>query len=152
MKITLTSASGNLLSSDNFEKITLMTENGQITILPGHEPLLSVVRPGVLSLVYSLDGEKKSEEFVTGGGVVTISPDDVTIVIDSLDSADSLGDIAEIEKKKQEAAKILADYKSENKTDKSAKELMQLEYEYLKYAAMQELVKNSSLRSSNSRY
>lgn len=152
MKITLTSASGNLLSSDNFEKITLMTENGQITILPGHEPLLSVVRPGVLSLVYSLDGEKKSEEFVTGGGVVTISPDDVTIVIDSLDSADSLGDIAEIEKKKQEAAKILADYKSVHKTDKSAKELMQLEYEYLKYAAMQELVKNSSLRSSNSRY
>lgn len=152
MKITLTSASGNLLSSDNFEKITLMTENGQITILPGHEPLLSVVRPGVLTLVYSLDGEKKSEEFVTGGGVVTISPDDVTIVIDSLDSADSLGDIAEIEKKKQEAAKILADYKSENKTDKSPKELMQLEYEYLKYAAMQELVKNSSLRSSNSRY
>lgn len=152
MKITLTSASGNLLSSDNFKKITLMTENGQITILPGHEPLLSVVRPGVLSLDYTDNGEEKTEQFITGGGVVTITHDDVTIVIDSLDSTDDLESIDEIERKKQEAAKILADYKSENKSEKSPKELLELEYEYLKYAAMQELVKNSSLRSSNSRY
>lgn len=53
MKITITSASGDLLSHESFESITLMTENGQITILPGHEPLLSVVRPGILSLKYN---------------------------------------------------------------------------------------------------
>ncbi len=151
MKITITSASGNLLSHDSFERITLMTENGQITILPGHEPLLSVVRPGVLSLDYILDGEKKTEEYVTGGGVVTITHENVTIVIDSLDNASELDTAEEIEKKKKEAEAMIAQYKNENKTEKSAKELMELEYQYLKYAAMQELVKNSSLRSSNSR-
>ena len=151
MKITITSASGNLLSYESFEKITLMTENGQITVLPGHEPLLSVVRPGVLSFEYTLDNEKKSEEYITGGGVITIDKDEVTIVIDSLDDTDSLDDAEEIEQKKQEAEAMISAYKSENKTEKSPKELMELEYQYLKYAAMQELVKNSSLRSSNSR-
>lgn len=150
MKITLTSASGNLLSLENFESISLMTENGQITILPGHEPLLSVVRPGILSLKY-FDGEKKEAEYVTGGGVVTIDEDVVTIVIDSLDDANSLSDEEEIARKKQEAESMMNAYKNENSSSKSAQELMELEYEYLKYAAMQELVKNSSLRSSNSR-
>lgn len=147
MKITLTSASGNLFSSDNFEKITLMTENGQITILPWHEPLLSVVRPGILSLVHLDDGQQKTEEFVTGGGVVTVAHDDVTIVIDSLDGTDSLSDADEIANKKKEAEEMLQKYRNENETDKSAKELMELEYQYLKYAAMQELVKNSSVHS-----
>lgn len=31
-----------------------MTESGEITILPGHEPLLSAVRPGILSVEYYL--------------------------------------------------------------------------------------------------
>lgn len=129
-----------------------MTENWQITILPHHEPLLSVVRPGILKITYTEKNKQKTEEYATGGGVVTITPDDVTIVIDSLNSADQITDDAdEIEKKKQEAEALIAEYRNQNKTEKSAKELMELEYQYLKYAAMQELVKNSSLRSPNAR-
>lgn len=151
MKITITSASGNLLSHESFEKISLMTENGQITILPNHAPLLSVVRPGILSLTYTRDAEQISEEYVTGGGVVTIEPEAVNIVIDSLDAEKDFSDNDEIARKKQEAEQHIAEYNSANPTPKSQKELMELEYQYLKYAAMQELVKNSSLRPANSR-
>lgn len=147
MKITLTSASGNVFSHDSFEKITLMTENGQITVLPNHEPLLSVVRPGVLSLMYRENDTEKTAQYVSGGGVLTITPDDVTIVIDALDNAEQLSDADEIEKKKQEAARLIEEYKSENPTKLDPQRAMELEYEFLRYAAMQELVKNSSVHS-----
>ena len=52
MNLLITSASGNILSADKFVTITLMTEDGEITILPAHEPLLSAIRPGVLSVSY----------------------------------------------------------------------------------------------------
>jgi F0F1-type ATP synthase epsilon subunit len=52
MKLIITSASGNILSADQFARISIMTEDGEITVLPGHEPLLSAIRPGVLSVEY----------------------------------------------------------------------------------------------------
>lgn len=128
-----------------------MTEDGQITILPGHEPLLSVVRPGILSLVYQKDSETFDEEYVTGGGVVTITENEVILAIDSIDAEKDLSDAEEIERKKREAELHIANYSAENPTPKSQKERMELEYEYLKYAAMQELIKNSSYSSSTSR-
>ena len=79
--------------------------------------------------------------------MLTITPDDVTIVIDALDDAEQLSDADEIEKKKQEAARLIEEYKSENPTELDPQRAMELEYEFLRYAAMQELVKNSSVHS-----
>ena len=45
MHLTITSASGNTLTAEKFSRITLMTEAGEITVLPGHEPILSAIRP-----------------------------------------------------------------------------------------------------------
>lgn len=88
---------------------------------------------------------------MTGGGVVTITPDEVTLVIDSIDSEKDFSSAEEIERKKQEAEEHIASYNNNNPHKKSKKELMELEYQYLKYAAMQELIKHSSHQSSNSR-
>gem|GEM_PF-5977974 len=33
------------------EKVTLPTEIGEITILPGHQPLISVIKTGMIRLV-----------------------------------------------------------------------------------------------------
>ena len=52
MHLIITSASGNILSADEFVRVSIMTEDGEITVLPGHEPLLSAIRPGVLSVEY----------------------------------------------------------------------------------------------------
>lgn len=128
-----------------------MTESGEITVLPGHEPLLSVVRPGILRLKYTTDTETREETYVTGGGVITVTPDDITVVIDSIDDTESLDTAEDIERMKREAQAMIASYQAENPSDKTPERLMELEYQYLKYAAMQELVKNSSLRSSNAR-
>lgn len=52
MHLQITSASGNILKAESFVKLTLMTEAGEITILPKHQPLISVLRPGILSVDY----------------------------------------------------------------------------------------------------
>lgn len=50
MSFTLTSITGNALKTDGFEKLTVSTLDGIITVLPGHEPLISALHPGVLSV------------------------------------------------------------------------------------------------------
>jgi F0F1-type ATP synthase epsilon subunit len=45
-----------------------MTEDGEVTVLPGHEPLLSAIRPGILSIEYKGDkDEVKSATYATSG-------------------------------------------------------------------------------------
>lgn len=52
MQLIITSASGNILSAEKFDRLSLMTEAGEITVLPGHEPLLSAIRPGIMHASY----------------------------------------------------------------------------------------------------
>jgi F-type H+-transporting ATPase subunit epsilon len=140
MKLTITSASGNVLDTDNFSRITLMTEMGEIGVLPGHEPLLSAIRPGIMSIEY-IDKDKKSVmiDYASGGGVINISPESVTIVADVIENGDHLTDLAYIERQKKEAEELMKSYREENGDKIDPKRLIDLEYELLKYTAMHRL-------------
>ena len=140
MNLSIVSASGNILESDNFTRITLMTEMGEITVLPGHEPLLSAIRPGIMSLEYtSLDKKTIQVEYVSGGGVINISPESVTIVADVITNGDTLTDLEYIESQKKEAEALMQNYREENGSAIDPKRLIDLEYELLKYTAMHRL-------------
>lgn len=83
------------------DEATLPTEQGQITILPNHMPLIALLCPGEIILK---DGGK--EHFlVTEGGVVEIADNTVKILADTAEDADSLDQIAveEARKKAEEA-------------------------------------------------
>ena len=140
MNLSIVSASGNILESDNFTRITLMTEMGEITVLPGHEPLLSAIRPGIMSLEYtSLDKKIIQAEYVSGGGVINISPESVTIVADVITNGDTLTDLEYIESQKKEAEALMQNYREENGSAIDPKRLIDLDYELLKYTAMHRL-------------
>ena len=140
MNLSIVSASGNILESDNFTRITLMTEMGEITVLPGHEPLLSAIRPGIMSLEYtSIDKKMIQVEYVSGGGVINISPESVTIVADVITNGDTLTDLEYIESQKKEAEALMQNYREENGSAIDPKRLIDLEYELLKYTAMHRL-------------
>ncbi len=62
-----------------------MTESGEITVLPGHEPMISVVRPGILHVEYADEGKNVSHDYATGGGVISITSDRVTIIAESVE-------------------------------------------------------------------
>lgn len=141
MKLIITSASGNILSADTFVRITIMTEDGQITVLPGHEPLLSAIRPGILSVEYYIGSKSHTAEYVTGGGVLNISPEVCTILADVVVADDSLTDLEYIESQKKEAERMMAAYRTENGAVIDPKTLIEIEYELLRYTAMHHLGK-----------
>jgi F-type H+-transporting ATPase subunit epsilon len=141
MQLIITSASGNILSADQFVRVSIMTEDGEITVLPGHEPLLSAIRPGVLSVEYYIGGKVHTAEYATGGGVLNISPAVCTILADVVVSDDTLTDTDYIESQKKEAESMMADYRTEHGAAIDPKKLIELEYELLKYTAMHHLGK-----------
>lgn len=141
MKLSIICASREVLSADKFEKIIMMTEAGQITILSGHEPLLSAIKPGILSVDYYVGGKIHSSEYVTGGWVLMISPSICTIVADVVTEDESLTDIEYINSQKAEAAELVRMYKIENGATIDPHKLIELENELLRYTAMHELGK-----------
>lgn len=108
-------------------------------MLPHHEPLLSAIRPGIMSIEYVRDGSKITEDFASGGGVLNISPESVTIVADVIENGDHLTDLEYIETQKREAEALVRNYREENGESIDPKRLIELEYELLKYTAMHHL-------------
>ncbi len=141
MHLLITSASGNILQAESFARISIMTEDGEITVLPGHEPLLSAIRPGILTVDYFIGSKPHFAEYATGGGVLNISPSVCTILADVVTADDNLTDLEYIESQKLEAEKLMKAYKEENGEVIDPKRLIELEYELLKYTAMHHLGK-----------
>jgi F-type H+-transporting ATPase subunit epsilon len=141
MKLIITSASSNILTSDAFAKISISTEDGEITVLPGHEPLLSAIRPGILSVDHYVGNKIHTIEYVTGGGVLNISPDTCTILADVVIADDDLTDLEYIQSQREEAEQLMKSYREENGAAIDPKRLIEIEYELLKYTAMHHLGK-----------
>jgi F-type H+-transporting ATPase subunit epsilon len=140
MKLQIVSATGNILEVDNFSRIILMTEMGEITLLPGHEPLISAIRPGIMSVEYVDDtGKVLHMDYASGGGVLNITPESCTIVADVIENGDHLTDLEYITTQKKEAEALVKAYKEENGVSIDSKHLLELEYELLKYTAMHRL-------------
>lgn len=82
---------------------SLPTPDGQISILPDHMPVISLLAPGEIVLKTS----GKEHYLATEGGVVEISNNLVKILADSAESADSL-DQAKIDEAKKKAEQSIA--------------------------------------------
>jgi F-type H+-transporting ATPase subunit epsilon len=77
-------------------QITLPTRNGQITILPGHEPLITLLKPGEIIIK---DGTKV-HELATEGGVVEITQTEVKILADTAEDVNDMNELKIMEAKK----------------------------------------------------
>ena len=111
MKIEILSFTWNLFKSDNVENVTAATKTWEITILENHTPLVTVLRPSVISIVYTTDSwEKTEKDFAIWWGVLEVSNSSVKVLIDMLVTVDDL-DIDKAEKAKNEASAIMEKYK-----------------------------------------
>lgn len=111
MKLQLITLSGVKYSEDAYSVI-LPTAAGQITVLSGHEPLMSALVPGVIAIKKNArDSEDKIEYYATYGGVVEVTGATARVLVDE---ADESGDItqAEAEKAYAEAQRLLGSAKS----------------------------------------
>ena len=73
--------------------VTIPTIDGEISVLPSHEPLVTVARDGVITVRRTKETQEE-EFFAISGGVVEIDQTGVRILVDEADHGD---DIIEVE-------------------------------------------------------
>ncbi len=108
-KLELVSPERIVLAANDAEQVQLPGIEGDFTVLAGHAPVISLLRPGVLDIVLA-SGKKRV--FVKGG-FVEVDPAHVTVLAQTaLDTADMSAERIAAELKTAEAE--LAEAKDDN--------------------------------------
>jgi len=82
--------------ADEVEQVTMVTKDGEITVLPHHIPLVTLLKPGELR--YKKNGE---EHFLSiSGGFAEVRPDNSIVIL-----ADTAEHATEIDLTRAEAAR-----------------------------------------------
>lgn len=73
------------------EMVVASADFGEIGIIPGHAPLLTLLRPGEIRI--TLPGGAK-ELFYVSGGMLEVQPHQVTVLADAAERADDINEAA----------------------------------------------------------
>lgn len=85
------------------DSVTVTTATGEAGILPNHAPLISALKPGILT--YTIKGA--SDKLAVSGGFVEVNGNTVSVLADTASSADEI-DVAEARSDKEAAEKAFA--------------------------------------------
>ncbi|MBU0647824.1 ATP synthase F1 subunit epsilon [Patescibacteria group bacterium] len=85
------------LFSEMVDQITLQTTEGEITVLPGHIPIISTMSPGELRFVQG----NEEIPMVVLGGFVEITKTSVIVLADAAEKVEEILEERAIEAKKQ---------------------------------------------------
>lgn len=103
-----------VLSEEIYEAI-LPTTEGQISIFPGHIPVVTLLKPGVLSLRKQKNtSDDQLEQVAISGGFVEIAGDHINILADTAERADEIDQL-----RAQEAALQAEELKKQAQDDVS---------------------------------
>lgn len=113
---------------DSVDSISVMTENGEITVLPNHAPLVSLLRAGEMVL---RENGSSTLLAVSTGMIEVRSENEVVVLADTAERSDELT-LEEIEKARDLAEKRLEE--ARNKGDVAyADAVVHLERELARY-------------------
>jgi len=99
--------------------VILPTAAGEITVLPGHEPLLSQLVPGVIVIRRKrTDPDYHLEHYASYGGVLEISKRGVRVLVDEATHGEEIN-LAEAQKAHDEALRLRKDAKTQVELDKA---------------------------------
>lgn len=117
VKIDIVSAEHEIYSGQ-VEQVVVMSESGELGIMPGHTALLAKLKPGEIRLL--TDGQE--EIFYVSGGMLEVQPQVVTILADTVARASDLDELAAVAAKER-AEKALAERKEDIDFSKANAEL-----------------------------
>ncbi|MCC6810001.1 MAG: ATP synthase F1 subunit epsilon [Deltaproteobacteria bacterium] len=103
MKVELVTPQKKLFAVDA-DSVSFSGSNGEMTVLPGHIPMITGLKPGPLVL----RREGGQEIYAVGGGVAQIDGARVAILAESAEPAGEI-DVARAEKARQAAEQALRD-------------------------------------------
>lgn len=85
--LTIVSPRGKVLDQP-VESVVVPGYDGEMGILAHHAPLLAALRRGVTRI----QAGGKTSFFVTGEGVIEVTPEEVVVLVDTAEQAESLDD------------------------------------------------------------
>lgn len=90
MKFRLVTLAGEKINEVVYE-VTIPTIDGEISVFPGHESLVTVAKPGVVSVKLHKDHlPDQREYFAISGGIVEITGKTVKILVDEADHGEDI--------------------------------------------------------------
>ncbi len=112
IKFQLVSLDGVKFSDDVYE-ITLPTMDGIIGVMPGHMPLISVAKRGIIYVRKNqVDRDDMREIFAISGGAVEVTGDSLSVLVDEADASDEINE-EEAKAALERAKKLKADAKDQ---------------------------------------
>ncbi len=102
LKLEIVTPERRILDAE-VDSVTVPTATGEAGILPNHAPLVSALKPGVVS--YTAKGN--SDKFAITGGFVEVSSNRVSVLADNAEGADEI-DVAAVKADREAAEKALA--------------------------------------------
>lgn len=111
------------------DSVSLPTPDGEITVLPHHIPLISIVVPG--SITVRKDNEERL--FAVSRGVIEVDGRTLRILADTADRAEELEEAA-IEEAKAEAAKLRSEKRHDTEGFAEATAILEKELAKLRVA------------------
>lgn len=85
------------------ESVTVPTVSGEAGIMPNHAPLVSALKPGILSYTQKGGGDK----FAVSGGFVEVSGETVSVLVDTAETFEEI-DLEAAKSAREAAEKSLA--------------------------------------------
>ncbi len=84
------------------DSVTIPTKDGEITVLPNHIPLVSVLVPGVVTYRHA----DQQQHLSVTGGFVQVTASQVTLLADAAERADNI-DVVRAEKARRQAEEAM---------------------------------------------
>lgn len=81
IKVDVVSAEEHIFSGEA-ELVSLPGTSGELGIMPGHLPLITLIRPGFVRV--HVPGEQEPEQIFVAGGVLEVQPEQVTVLSDTV--------------------------------------------------------------------
>lgn len=102
LRLEIVTPEKRVLDAD-VDSVTVMTATGEAGILPNHAPLISSLKPGILT--YTSKGN--SDKLAISGGFVEVNGNSVSVLADTASTADEI-DLAQARTDKEVAEKAFA--------------------------------------------
>lgn len=118
LKVDIVTAERLVFSEEGVDEVTAPGVEGELTVLPMHAPLLTMIKPGIMRLV------KAGEEIdmAITGGFLEVRNDQVTILADAAERAEDI-DVVRAEEARRRAERALEEKVSEVQIIEAAAEL-----------------------------
>ena len=118
MHLQLVTLRGISVDKEIYEMIA-PTEAGEIGVFPGHEPLVTIAKPGALTVrFHKEDSDERLQYFAISGGIIEVNPTFIRVLVDEADHGENIIE-AESKAALQRAMKLRDEAKDQVELEKA---------------------------------